>query len=109
VARADNGKRCSRPAFIRPAGTTQIVLSKFTSDYGIPKISPDYECTPGQGRSPMKPVAICHRANTPKQDTDNRRQLEGDAERSGWNVVRIYKDAGIPEPRAGTNDRGSIQ
>jgi DNA invertase Pin-like site-specific DNA recombinase len=36
------------------------------------------------------------RVSTAKQETDNqRRELEAVAERSGWNVVRIYEDAGI--------------
>jgi DNA invertase Pin-like site-specific DNA recombinase len=44
----------------------------------------------------MKRVAIYLRVSTAKQDTDNqRRELEVVAERSGWEVVRIYEDAGI--------------
>ena len=40
--------------------------------------------------------AIYLRVSTTKQDTDNqRRELEAVAERSGWDVVRIYEDAGI--------------
>src|SRR3982074_1691045 len=44
----------------------------------------------------MKRVAIYLRVSTAKQDTGNqRRELEAVAERSGWEVVRIYEDAGI--------------
>src|ERR1700733_14813714 len=44
----------------------------------------------------MKRVALYLRVSTAKQDTDNqRRELEAVAERSGWEVVRIYEDAGI--------------
>ncbi len=44
----------------------------------------------------MKRVAIYLKVSTAKQDTDNqRRELEAVAERSGWDVVRIYEDAGI--------------
>jgi DNA invertase Pin-like site-specific DNA recombinase len=44
----------------------------------------------------MKRVAIYLRVSTAKQDTDNqRRELEAVAERSGWDVVRIYHDAGV--------------
>src|SRR6195256_2369795 len=50
---------------------------------------------PGK-ESPMKRVAIYLRVSTARQDTDNqRRELEAVADRSGWNVVRIYEDAGI--------------
>src|ERR1035437_2213461 len=44
----------------------------------------------------MKRVAIYLRVSTARQDTDNqRRELEAVAERSGWDVVRIYEDVGI--------------
>jgi DNA invertase Pin-like site-specific DNA recombinase len=44
----------------------------------------------------MKRVAIYLRVSTTKQDTDNQlRELEGVAGRSGWDVVRIFEDAGI--------------
>src|SRR6202163_4742502 len=44
----------------------------------------------------MKRVAIYLRVSTSKQDTDNqRRELEAVARRSGWQVVKIYEDAGI--------------
>ncbi len=44
----------------------------------------------------MKRVAIYLRVSTSKQDTDNqRRELEAVAKRSGWEVVRVYQDAGI--------------
>jgi DNA invertase Pin-like site-specific DNA recombinase len=34
--------------------------------------------------------------STSKQDTDNqRRELEAVAKRSGWEVVKVYQDAGI--------------
>jgi DNA invertase Pin-like site-specific DNA recombinase len=44
----------------------------------------------------MKRVALYLRVSTAKQDTDNQlRELEAVAERSGWEAVRIYEDAGI--------------
>src|SRR4051812_7206199 len=44
----------------------------------------------------MKRVAIYLRVSTDKQTTNNqRRQLEAVAERSGWEVVKVYQDAGI--------------
>src|SRR5438874_10920897 len=51
---------------------------------------------PGQGEIFMKRVAIYLRVSTSKQDTDNqRRELETVAGRSGWQVVKVYEDAGI--------------
>jgi DNA invertase Pin-like site-specific DNA recombinase len=48
------------------------------------------------GAAAMKRVAIYLRVSTSKQDTDNqRRELEGVAARSGWQIVKIYQDAGI--------------
>jgi DNA invertase Pin-like site-specific DNA recombinase len=44
----------------------------------------------------MKRVAIYLRVSTSKQDTENQeRELIAVAERSGWEVVAIYEDAGI--------------
>ena len=44
----------------------------------------------------MKRAAIYLRVSTSKQDTDNqRRELETVAARSGWQVVRVFEDAGI--------------
>src|SRR5277367_2634577 len=44
----------------------------------------------------MKQVAIYLRVSTSKQETSNqRRELEAVAVRSGWHVVKIYEDAGI--------------
>jgi len=44
----------------------------------------------------MKRVAIYLRVSTSKQDTDNqRRELEAVAARSGWQIERVYEDAGI--------------
>ena len=44
----------------------------------------------------MKRVAIYLRVSTDKQTTNNqRRELEAVAERSGWQVVKVYEDAGI--------------
>ena len=44
----------------------------------------------------MKRVAIYLRVSTDKQTTDNQlRDLEAVAERSGWNVIGIFEDAGI--------------
>ena len=44
----------------------------------------------------MKQVAIYLRVSTSKQETSNqRRELEAVAARSGWKVVKVYEDAGI--------------
>jgi DNA invertase Pin-like site-specific DNA recombinase len=44
----------------------------------------------------MKRIAIYLRVSTSRQDTDNqRRELEAVAKRSGWQVVRVFEDAGI--------------
>jgi len=44
----------------------------------------------------MKRVAIYLRVSTSKQDTDNqRRELEAVAGRLGWQVVKVFEDAGI--------------
>jgi DNA invertase Pin-like site-specific DNA recombinase len=44
----------------------------------------------------MKRVALYLRVSTAKQDTANqRRELEAVAARSGWEIVKIYEDAGI--------------
>jgi DNA invertase Pin-like site-specific DNA recombinase len=44
----------------------------------------------------MKRVAIYLRVSTSKQETSNqRRELEAVAARSGWQIVKIYEDAGI--------------
>ena len=44
----------------------------------------------------MKRVAIYLRVSTDKQTTNNqRRELEAVAERSGWELVKVYQDAGI--------------
>jgi DNA invertase Pin-like site-specific DNA recombinase len=44
----------------------------------------------------MKRVAIYLRVSTSKQETSNqRRELQAVAERSGWQVVKVYEDAGI--------------
>ena len=46
--------------------------------------------------STMKRIAIYLRVSTSKQDTDNqRRELQGVAKRSGWQIVKVYQDAGI--------------
>src|SRR2546423_8353752 len=44
----------------------------------------------------MKRVAIYTRVSTSKQETNNqRRELEAVAKRSGWEIVKVYEDAGI--------------
>jgi DNA invertase Pin-like site-specific DNA recombinase len=44
----------------------------------------------------MKRIAIYLRISNSEQDTDNqRRELEAVAKRSGWEVVKVYQDAGI--------------
>ena len=50
----------------------------------------------GAGEIFMKRVAIYLRVSTSKQETSNqRRELEAVAARSGWQIVKIYEDAGI--------------
>src|SRR5712675_319911 len=44
----------------------------------------------------MKRVAIYLRVSTSKQDTENQlRELSAVADRSGWEIWRVYEDAGI--------------
>jgi DNA invertase Pin-like site-specific DNA recombinase len=44
----------------------------------------------------MKRIAIYLRVSTSKQETSNqRRELEAVAKRSGWNIVNVFEDAGI--------------
>src|SRR4051794_1368822 len=44
----------------------------------------------------MKRVALYIRVSTSKQETNNqRRELEAVAKRSGWQIVKVYEDAGI--------------
>src|SRR3954468_22538535 len=44
----------------------------------------------------MKRAAIYIRVSTSKQETNNqRRELEAVAKRSGWQIVKVYEDAGI--------------
>jgi DNA invertase Pin-like site-specific DNA recombinase len=44
----------------------------------------------------MKRIAIYLRVSTSKQETSNqRRELEAVAKRSGWKIVKVYEDAGI--------------
>src|SRR5450755_3250749 len=44
----------------------------------------------------MKRIAIYLRVSTSKQETSNqRRELEAVAKRSGWEVVKVYEDAGM--------------
>jgi DNA invertase Pin-like site-specific DNA recombinase len=44
----------------------------------------------------MKRVAVYLRVSTDSQTTDNqRRELEAVAERSGWQVVQVFEDAGV--------------
>jgi DNA invertase Pin-like site-specific DNA recombinase len=51
---------------------------------------------PTTGAIAMKRVAIYLRVSTSKQETGNqRRELEAVAKRSGWQVVRVFEDAGI--------------
>src|SRR6267142_806580 len=55
----------------------------------------------------MKRVAIYLRVSTSKQDTDNqRRELLAVAARSGWDVVRVYEDAGISGAKGRDKRRG---
>src|ERR1700720_1828024 len=44
----------------------------------------------------MKRIAIYLRVSTSKQETSNqRRELQAVAARSGWEIVRVFEDAGI--------------
>src|SRR5260221_2683206 len=44
----------------------------------------------------MKKVAIYLRVSTDSQTTSNqRRELEAVAARSGWQIVKVYEDAGV--------------
>jgi DNA invertase Pin-like site-specific DNA recombinase len=44
----------------------------------------------------MKRIAIYLRVSTSKQETSyQRRELEAVARRSGWEIVKVYEDAGI--------------
>ncbi len=44
----------------------------------------------------MKRIALYLRVSTSKQETQNqRRELEAVAARSGWEIVKVYEDAGI--------------
>src|SRR5271154_6788164 len=44
----------------------------------------------------MKRIALYLRVSTSKQETENqRRELEAVAARSGWEIVKVYEDAGI--------------
>jgi DNA invertase Pin-like site-specific DNA recombinase len=44
----------------------------------------------------MKRIAVYLRVSTSKQETSNqRRELEAVAKRSGWKIVKVYEDAGI--------------
>ena len=54
----------------------------------------------------VKRVALYLRVSTGSQTTDNqRRELEAAAERHGWQVVRVFEDAGISA--AGDTPAGS--
>ena len=55
----------------------------------------------------MKQVAIYLRVSTSKQETSNqRRELEAVAARSGWEVVKVYEDAGISGAKGRDNRPG---
>src|SRR5262249_20651773 len=55
-----------------------------------------YPPTIRSGANMTKKVAIYLRVSTADQTTENqRRELEGVAERLGWSVVRVFEDAGI--------------
>ena len=56
----------------------------------------------------MKRVAIYLRVSTSKQETCNqRRELEAVAARSGWQIVKVYEDAGISGAK-GRNQRPGL-
>jgi DNA invertase Pin-like site-specific DNA recombinase len=55
----------------------------------------------------MKRIAIYLRVSTSKQDTDNqRRELEAVAKRSGWQIVKVFEDAGISGSKGRDKRRG---
>jgi DNA invertase Pin-like site-specific DNA recombinase len=55
----------------------------------------------------MKRIAIYLRISNSEQDTDNqRRELEAVAKRSGWEVVKVYQDAGISGVKGRDNRPG---
>jgi DNA invertase Pin-like site-specific DNA recombinase len=55
-----------------------------------------------------KRVAIYLRVSTTGQTTDNqRRELEAVAAQRGWQVVGVYKDAGISAQKGGTGGPAS--
>jgi DNA invertase Pin-like site-specific DNA recombinase len=57
----------------------------------------------------MKRVALYIRVSTSKQDTDNqRRELSAVAERSGWEIWKVYEDAGISGAK-GRDKRPGLQ
>jgi DNA invertase Pin-like site-specific DNA recombinase len=56
----------------------------------------------------MKRVAIYLRVSTSKQETSNqRRELEAVASRSGWEIIKVYEDAGISGAK-GRNERPGL-
>jgi DNA invertase Pin-like site-specific DNA recombinase len=56
----------------------------------------------------MKRVAIYLRVSTSKQETSNqRRELEAVAARSGWQIVKVFEDAGISGAK-GRKDRPGL-
>jgi DNA invertase Pin-like site-specific DNA recombinase len=58
----------------------------------------------------MKRVAIYLRVSTSKQETSNqRRELEAVAARSGWQIARSMRTPASAAPRAGTSVRGSMR
>src|ERR1700691_116738 len=56
----------------------------------------------------MKRIAIYLRVSTSKQETSNqRRELEAVAARSGWQIVKVFEDAGISGAK-GRKDRPGL-
>ena len=61
----------------------------------------------GKGRFQMVSTSHLIYTSTSKQDTDNqRRELEAVAARSGWEVVKVYEDAGISGAKGRDNRPG---
>jgi hypothetical protein len=68
-----------------------------------------YDASNTQEAIMAKRVGVYIRVSTDGQTTANqRRELEAVAARSGWEVVGIYEDAGIPAPRAARSAPASI-
>src|SRR5215210_1635886 len=104
----------ARKCAIRPDGLNLLIphVTGWSHDFAIRKTQPNSTSRMPQyywltwsclivlwcsaRENSMKRVAIYIRVSTSKQDTDNqRRELQAVAQRSGWEIVHVYEDAGI--------------